>query len=152
MTVGDNKIAGFGVRICATFKLKLLHRDICYVLDLTDIVISNLGNLRPQGSHPPPTALVQVCMAFRLKFWKIWLSIRTDKVDRPFSERQQMLLKWLSQESTFELRPYIFGAKLIALKTQWRTLSNRFTQYFLLLVRKMCQLSCLRIMSSKIRK
>ena len=37
MTVGDDKNAGFRVGICATFKLKHLHRDICSVLDLTDI-------------------------------------------------------------------------------------------------------------------
>ena len=53
----------------------------------------------------------------------------------------------------FELRPYFFGAKLIALKkARWTTSSYRCGQYFPPVFRKVCRIPCLRITSNKIRK
>ena len=52
----------------------------------------------------------------------------------------------------FELRPYFFGAKQIALKSQMEDFIHRCRQYFPSVVREMCRIPCLRMTSSKIRK
>ena len=155
MAVGDDKIADFTVDNYAALKLKQPQREICSVPDPTNIDCFSTSEFFvhkalmsfPNGSSAgldgiSPQILKDLTAKSNAQTGLNFLGALTNLVN-----------VILEGKVPFKLRPYFFGAKLIALKkARWKTSFYRYRQYFPPIVRKMCRIPCLRNTSSKIWK
>ena len=155
MAVGDDKIADFTVDNYAALKLKQPQREICSVPDTTNIDCFSTSEFFvhkalmsfPNGSSAgldgiSPQILKDLTAKSNAQTGLNFLGALTNLVN-----------VILEGKVPFKLRPYFFGAKLIALKkARWKTSFYRYRQYFPPIVRKMCRIPCLRNTSSKIWK
>ena len=119
--VGNDKIANFTVDNCAAFQLKHPQRETCSVLDPTVIYCFSTSEFfffhKAPKSFPNGTrALVQVWMAF--------LQVLKDLIAKSNRQTGLNFLRALTNfvnvilegKEPFELRPFFFGANVIALK------------------------------------
>ena len=118
MAVGDDKIADFTVDNYAALKLKLPQREACSVPDPTDIDCFSTSEFFVHKAFMSfPNGSIAVLDG-------IWPQIFTNLTAKSNGQTELNFLKALTNlvnvilegKVPFELRPYFFGAKLIALK------------------------------------
>ena len=128
MAVGDVKIADVMVDNYASLKLKHPQRENCSVPHLQISIVSQPRSfLSTRLSCLSPTALVQGWMAFRTNLNRFDCQVERANWTE-FSQSLKKSCEYDSRrKSTFELQPYFFVAKLIALKkVRWLSDSNTF--------------------------
>ena len=155
MAVGDDKIADFTVDNYAALKLKHPQRETCSVPDPRDIdCFSNSEFFVHKALMSFPNGSSAGLDGISPQILKDLTGKSNGQTGLNFLRALTNLVNVILEGKVpFELRPYFFGAKLIALKkARWRTSSYRCRQYFPPIVRKMCRIPCLRITSSKIWK
>ena len=110
MAVGDDKIADFTVDNYAALKLKHPQRETCSVPDPTEFFVQKALMSFPNGSSAGSDGILP----------KILKDLTAKSNRQPglnFLRALTNLLNVIFQGKVpFELRPYFFGAKLIALK------------------------------------